>query len=149
MDDDEIRDSIDVSIRDKVFEQVRVIQSAPFSRHNDVRIVSVTEDEVRTRMSLEGRTNSLGYAHGGAIFTLADDTFAFAANLKEEYQVAMSGSIIYHKPGVGKELTAVSSKVNETNSVSTYSVKVFCDGKHIATATFMGFKIKDRIVVRK
>jgi len=33
--------------------------------------------------------------------------------------------------------------VSETNSVSTYDVKVYCDGRHIATATSIGFKLKD------
>ncbi|MCL2712514.1 MAG: PaaI family thioesterase [Methanomassiliicoccaceae archaeon] len=145
MNDDEIRECIDPSLREKYFERVKNIQSAPYSRLNNVIIESVNEKEVRTRMSLENKTNSLGYAHGAAVFAIADDTFAVAANLSGDMQIALSGNIIFHRPSVGKELTAVSSKINETRSVSTYEVKVSCDGKHTATATFVGFKIKGSI----
>ncbi|MCL1904936.1 MAG: hotdog fold thioesterase [Methanomassiliicoccaceae archaeon] len=144
MDDDEIRGTMDPALSDDHFENVKGIHSAPFSRANGIDVVSVKEDEVITKMSLtDDKKNSLGLAHGAVVFAVADDAFAVAANLKEE-QIALSCSIVYHKPGVGNELTAVASKLNETNSVSTYSVKVYCDGKHIATATFIGFKTRNR-----
>jgi len=144
MNDDEIRKCIDVSIRDKVFENVKEIYNAQYTLFNGIRIVSIKEDEVRLKMPVDGKRNSIGFAHGGAVFTIADNAFAFAVNLTEERQVALSGHIVYHRPGVGKELLAVTSKVSDTNSVSTYDVKVYCDGKHIATATFIGFKVKDK-----
>ena len=143
MNDEEIRSSIDISIRDKVFERVKGIYNAQYTIFNKIRIVSITEDEVRLSMPLENKLNSLLFAHGGATYTVADNAFAFAANLYEP-QIALSGTIVYHRPGTGKELIAVTSKVSDTNSVSTYSVKVYSDEKHIATAMFTGFKIKDR-----
>ena len=144
MNDDEIRDSIDASLRDRVFEKVKEIYGAQYTAFNGIRIVSITKDETRLSMSLDNKLNSLLFAHGGAVYTIADNAFAFAANIGDDLQIALSGSIIYHRPGTGKELTAVTSMVSDTNSVSTYNVKVYCDGKHIATATFTGFKIKDR-----
>jgi len=143
MSDDEIRGSIDVSIRNEVFERVRSIYHAQYTIFNGIRIVSITKDETKLRMPLTDKYNSLMFAHGGATYTVADNAFAFAANLYEK-QIALSGNIVYHRPGTGKELVAVTSKVSDTNSVSTYSVKVYCDEKHIATAMFTGFKIKDK-----
>jgi len=144
MDDDEIRGTMDPALRDSYFENVKGIHSAPFSRSNDIDVVSVNENEVITKMPLtDDKKNSLGLAHGAVVFAVADDAFAVAANLKEE-QIALSGSIVFHRPGVGKELTAVAVKVSETNSLSTYDVKVYCGEKHIATATFIGFKTKSR-----
>ncbi|MDR0335033.1 MAG: PaaI family thioesterase [Methanomassiliicoccaceae archaeon] len=143
MRDDEIRDAIDVSIRDEVFENVRSIYHAQYTIFNEIRIDSITRDEVRCSMPMTNKYNSLMFAHGGATYTVADNAFAFAANLFEK-QIALQGNIVYHRPGTGKKLVAVTSKVSETNSVSTYNVKVYSDEKHIATATFIGFKIKDR-----
>jgi acyl-CoA thioesterase len=145
MNDDEIRDSIDISLRDRIFEKVKRVHNAPYARLNDIDVVSVKEDEIRTKMPLDrNKENSIGFAHGAAIFAIADHTFAFAANLSDEIQIAISSDIVFHKPGVGRELTAVSSKISETRSLSTHMVMVYCDGKHIATAKFMGFKMKDR-----
>ncbi|MCL2143707.1 MAG: PaaI family thioesterase [Methanomassiliicoccaceae archaeon] len=144
MNDNEIRDCIDVSIRDEVFESVRSIYHAQYTQLNEIEIISVKEDEVRIKMPLKGKLNSIGFAHGGAVFTVADNAFAFAANLRNEKQIALSGNIVYHRPGAGDELIAVTEKISDTNSVSTYSVKVYCNNKHIATAMFTGFKIKDR-----
>jgi acyl-CoA thioesterase len=144
MDDDEMRALIDPQVCDELFDVVKEIHNAPYARLNDIDTVSVSKDEIRTRMMLTGdKMNSVGRAHGAAIFALADHTFALAANLGEYRQTALSVSIIYHRPGIGRELTAVSSRVSETNSVSTYDVKVYCDGKHIATATSIGFKLKE------
>ena len=144
MNDEEIRNSIDVSLRNELFEKVREIHNAPYARLNGIDIISIKQDEVCTKMSLEGKINSIGFAHGAATFAIADHTFAFASNLWSERQTALSCNIVYHRPGIGKELTAVSSKISETRSVSVYSIAVHCDGKHIATATCIGFKIKDK-----
>ena len=145
MDDRDILESIDPPLREQLFEKVKSILSAPLATLLNIEIISIKMDEIKLRMSLDGKINSVGFAHGGSIFAIADQTFAFACNLKDEDQIAMSANIIYHKPGFGKELTTVSSRVNETNSVSTYNIMVYCDGKHIATATFIGFKVKGKI----
>jgi len=145
MDDEEIRALIDPAVRDEIFDVVKEIHNAPYARFNGIETVSVSMDEVVTRMKVtDDKMNSIRFVHGAAVFAIADHTFAFAANLGKYRQIALSSSIIYHRPGIGDELTAVSSRVSETNSVSTYIVKVYCDGKHIATATSVGFKIKDR-----
>ena len=146
MNDNDIRNSIEPELRDELFEIVKKVQSAPYARHNGICVDSVNMNEVRTRMPLdESKMNSIGFAHGAAVFAIADHTFGFAANLRNESQIVLSSNIVYHRPGVGKELTAVSSRVSDTNSVSTYEIKIYCDGKHIATATFIGFKMKDRV----
>ncbi|MDR0198760.1 MAG: hotdog fold thioesterase [Methanomassiliicoccaceae archaeon] len=149
MNDDEIRNAIDVSLRDQIFQRVKDLYHAQYTVFNDIRIVSITKDEVCLKMSLENKLNSLGFAHGGAVYTIADNAFAFAANMLPEVQMALSGNIVYHRPGAGKELVAVVTKVTETNSVSTYTAKVYCDEKHIATALFVGFKIKDNKITAK
>jgi acyl-CoA thioesterase len=145
MDDREISDAIDPPLRSQLFEKVKNIYGAPFSLLLGIDIISIKMDEIRLRMSLDRKMNSVGFAHGGSIFAIADQTFAYACNLCNEDQIALSSNIVYHKPGFGKELTTVSSRVSETNSVSTYSIMIYCDGKHIATATFVGFKVKGRI----
>jgi acyl-CoA thioesterase len=144
MNDEEIRETIDVSLREKLFEKMKWMYNAQYTKFNDITIISISADEVRLKMPLCDKMNSLDFAHGGAVYTIADNAFGFAANMGDVNQIALSGSIIYHRPGQGKELVAVTSKVSDTNSVSTYNVKVYCDDKHIATATFIGFKLRDR-----
>ena len=145
MDDGEIRALIEETSRDELFDVVKEIHNAPYARLNGIETVSVSKEKVVTKMILTpDKLNSVGRAHGAAIFAIADHTFAFAANLGER-QTALSVNIIYHRPGIGKELTAISSKISETNSVSVYDVKVYCDGKHIATASSIGFKVKDQM----
>ena len=145
MNDEDILNSIDEAVRGELFDVVKEIHNAPYARLNDIDVVSVSKDKVTVRMALSGdKKNSIGYAHGAAIFMIADQAFAFAANLGQKRQIALSSSITYHRPGIGNELTAVSERISETNSVSTYIVKIYCDGKHIATATSVGFKIELR-----
>ena len=145
MHEENVRDRTDASLRERFLDRFTAIQNAPYALFNDITLVSASKEEIRTRMPVTSdKMNSLGFVHGAAIFAIADCTFAYAANLSDDIQIAISASILYHKPGVGKELTASSTPVSETNSLSAHNVRIFCDGKHIATAVFSGFKMKDR-----
>jgi acyl-CoA thioesterase len=91
-------------------------------------------------MDAGDKLNAVGGAHGGAVFTLADQAFALASNLEAWPQVALVASINYLRPGKGM-LEAVARKTSETNRTSLYEVKVFDDGELIAVFQGTGYKL--------
>ena len=100
-----------------------------FATENGVVIDSVTEDSVVCSMELEDRhRNSVGRAHGGAIFTLADLAFAAHCNMAMvcgedvNVTVAQSNSITYLKSTNGKRLIARSACLSRGKTVSVYRI---------------------------
>lgn len=106
-----------------------------------IRTESISEDgKVVCTMDASDKINAMGGAHGGAIFTLADQAFALACNMGPEPQVALCVNMNFIRPGKGV-LKAVASKVTETNRTSLCEVKVFDDGELIATFQGTSYKI--------
>jgi acyl-CoA thioesterase len=61
--------------------------------------LEVSEGGATTRMEVTSEhLNSLGTVHGSALFTLADFTFAVAANSHGRATVAINANISYMKP---------------------------------------------------
>ena len=109
-----------------------------------MRMLSISRDgEVRFSMDTDDKLNAVGFAHGGAIFALADQAFAIATNLGEEMQVAISANISYIKPGKGT-LEAVAKKVSETRRTSIVEVKVYGGGELVAIFQGTGYKLGGR-----
>ena len=114
---------------------------APYALHLGMETVSVGENEAIVRMPVDGLTNALGTVHGGAIFSLADQAFALAANSRGEPQVAINASITYMKPGKG-DLVAKSRKIDENKSTSVYEVQVMQGDEVVAIFQGIGYKLR-------
>jgi len=77
--------------------------------------------------------NGHGIAHGGFIFLLADSTFAFACNSRNERAVAAQCNISFIKPGkLGDRLVATAMEISWTGRSGIYDVRVSVDGVAIA-----------------
>jgi acyl-CoA thioesterase len=77
--------------------------------------------------------NGHGIAHGGFIFLLADSTFAFACNSRNERAVAAQCNISFIKPGkLGDRLVAAAKEISWTGRSGIYDVRVTVDGVAIA-----------------
>jgi acyl-CoA thioesterase len=77
--------------------------------------------------------NGHGIAHGGFIFLLADSTFAFACNSRNERTVAAQCNISFIKPGkLGDRLVATAQEISWTGRSGIYDVRVAVDGIAIA-----------------
>jgi acyl-CoA thioesterase len=77
--------------------------------------------------------NGHGIAHGGFIFLLADSTFAFACNSRNERAVAAQCNISFIKPGkLGDRLLATAKEISWTGRSGIYDVRVTVDGNAIA-----------------
>lgn len=91
-----------------------------------IEILDITPKSVRTRLSVEERhLNGVGIAQGGALFTLADFTFAIASNIGEFDIVGIEANISYMKPArVGDVLVAESREIHRSKSLAGFEVMV-------------------------
>ncbi len=92
----------------------------------------------------ENHKNAKGIVMGGAIFTLADFTFAVATNQHEEYfTVSTNANISYFRPGAGLKLIAEANKIKDGRSVCFYEVSVFDENETlIAKVSITGTHVK-------
>ncbi|MBQ9638085.1 MAG: PaaI family thioesterase [Bacteroidales bacterium] len=96
----------------------------------------------------EAHHNARGDAMGGAIFTLADFTFAVASNLQciaqnEPLQwVSVSSTIHFLSPGRGEKLHATSCCIKHGRSSCLYDITVVNDaGQLVARVACSGMRI--------
>ena len=77
--------------------------------------------------------NGQRIAHGGFIFLLADSTFAFACNSRNERTVAAQCDITFIKPGkLGDRLVATAREISRSGRSGIYDISVTTDGVVIA-----------------
>ena len=121
-----------------------------FATGAGIEIDSGTEKSVVCSMELnENHRNSIGNVQGGAIFTLADLTFAVHCNLawvsgeNTGVTVGQSCSISFLKSTKGVKLFASSECLSKGRSVSVYKISVKDDlGVLIAEMLANAFTIK-------
>jgi acyl-CoA thioesterase len=82
--------------------------------------------------------NGLGMVHGGIAFSLADSSFAFACNNRNNLSVALDTSINFLKPvHPGDELVAEAKEVHNGKSTGLYHITITNRNNHIV-AMFKG-----------
>ena len=123
--------------------RIEEMYNAPFVRYLGIELVSMTADEVRTRLELRPELlNSHGIGHGGTVYTLADHTFAFASNITKD-ATGQTSTINYYRPAIGKYIEAVSRRINSSKSFETFEVCVYSDaGKLVASGMFTAFNVR-------
>lgn len=84
--------------------------------------------------------NGRNFVQGGAIYTLADFTFAGASNSFGTQAVTMNSSISYIRPGTGSKLYAEAKAVNKGHKTGVFSIRVTDSRKRlIAVVTSTAF----------
>ena len=98
-----------------------------FSKWLGIEILEIKEGYSKTKMRVrEEMINGLGIVHGGIAFSLADSTFAFACNNRNNLSVALDTSITFVKPvTVGDILIAEAKEIHNGKSTGLYHVVVF------------------------
>jgi len=109
----------------------------------DIDVISIDDEEVRLSMAVEGNRNALGTAHGGAIFSLANQAFALAANRRGESEVAISATINYMKLAT-ERLEAIARRIEENNKISVYQVIIYDEERTVAIFQGVGYKLRRR-----
>lgn len=114
-----------------------------FAMDMGIKIDDVSEDGATCSFEIEKKHLNAGeVVQGGAIFTLADFTFAVAANATGKHIVSRSADITFLKPGTGKKLIATAKKISSGGKTCLYTVEVCNDeGKTVAYTTVNGFVV--------
>ena len=82
--------------------------------------------------------NGLGGAHGGILFLLADNAFAYACNSRNAATVAQACTISFLAPGrAGERIVAEARRAGEAGRSGVYDVRVTGDGGRLI-AIFQG-----------
>src|ERR1700733_9371175 len=110
-----------------------------FSQWLGVEILSIKEGYSKIKMTVRREMmNGLGIVHGGIAFSLADSSFAFACNSRNNLSVALDTSINFLKPvHVDDELTAEATEIHNGKSTGLYQITIMNQHDHIV-ALFKG-----------
>ena len=114
-----------------------------FATDNFMTLEALTEDGAICSMEINERhMNAEGHLMGGAILALADFTFAVASNNAHRPSVAQQVNLNFLNASRGTRLTSTAACVKDGRTSCVYLVNIKDDlGKHIAQATFTGFKL--------
>ena len=86
--------------------------------------------------------NAYGGVMGGAIFTLADYTFAVASNFRQPQTVSVTSQINFIGKAKGSRLIAESSLIKDGRTTCLYGIDVTDDlGTKVAFVTISGMKL--------
>lgn len=91
-----------------------------------IELISVDEGKACMALTVaKHHCNGHGICHGGVTFLLADSTFAFACNSRNQSTVAQHNFISYLAPGqLGDRLTATAQELSLTGRNGIYDVQV-------------------------
>lgn len=110
-----------------------------FSQWLGIQIVTIAEGYSKVKMAVRNEMmNGLGIVHGGIAFSLADSSFAFACNSRNNLSVALDTSINFLKPvHVGDILIAEAKEIHNGKSTGLYQITITNQNNHVV-ALFKG-----------
>lgn len=129
----------------KTIEEVRAFfEKDRFATENGAVIEAVDDGYARCVMELQDyHRNALGAVMGGAIFTLADFTFAVASNWNKEPHVSLTSQITYLGKAKGNQLIAEAKLIREGRTTCYYLVEIADElGTRVAHMTASGFAVQ-------
>ena len=112
-------------------ERISAFNHSEFAQLLGMTITDAYDGYARVLMDCTGKNNPRGVAHGGAIFSVADQAFGIAANCGSAICVAVSIHIHYISPATGT-LVAVANRIADNGSYSTFRVIVYEEERIIA-----------------
>lgn len=106
------------------------IQKDAFAKLLGIELLEAADGKAAARMTVsESMINGLGTVQGGALFSLADFTFAAAINSNGGELVTLDATINFFRPAdLGALLYAEAVPVKSGNTIMVYDVQV-CLGK--------------------
>lgn len=115
-----------------------------FAAHAGIELLEVAPGRAVSRMTIaDHHKNGLGSVHGGAIFTLADFTFAAACNSHGTVAVAINASINFMKAVSSGVLTAEAREISVNPKLGTYTIDIK-DGQGNLIAVFQGLAYRKK-----
>lgn len=118
-----------------------------FAEYAGIELLEVKEGWAKSKMEItENHLNGIGTVHGGAIFTLADFTFAVAANSYKTVTVAINTNISFMKAASSGTLFAEAEEISTNPKLGTYTITITDDnGELIAIFQGMAYRKRDKI----
>ncbi|WP_414468794.1 PaaI family thioesterase [Methanobacterium sp. ACI-7] len=120
-----------------------------FAAYVGIELIEVGKGTARTKMKInENHLNGVGTVHGGALFTLADFTFAAAANSYENVTVAINANISFMKAAKSGILIAEAREISRNPKISTYTIDIMDQSNElIAIFQGMAYTKKEKIKI--
>ncbi|MEI7729821.1 MAG: PaaI family thioesterase [Verrucomicrobiota bacterium] len=118
-----------------------------FAALSNIELVEVSLGHARAKMTIQSHHhNGLGIVHGGAVFTLADFTFAAASNSHGTMAVAINASISIMKASKSGVLYAEAKEVSRNPKLGNYSVEIKDDqGELVALFHGLAYRKTDKL----
>ncbi len=125
----------------------RHFEQDKFAMQLGIEILYANQEQARCRVHVpDSQKNALGRVQGGFLFTLADFTFAVAANVYKLGMVTLNGNIHFLSASTGGVLHAEAQAKQLTARLCVYEVEVFDETEtRVASATFTGYLPQKKI----
>jgi acyl-CoA thioesterase len=125
----------------------RFLKNDRFAAHSGIELLTVSPGRATAKMVLAAQhLNAVKTVQGGAIFTLADFTFAAASNSHGTVAVAINASITFMKAAVTGTLWAEGRELSKNFKIGAYIVDVKDDqGELVATFQGLAYRKKDKL----
>jgi acyl-CoA thioesterase len=109
-----------------------------FARHCGIELLDATPGTAKAKMVIQPfHLNGAGTVHGGAIFSLADFTFAVAANNHGQLSLAINTSTTFIKAAREGILYAEAEELSVNRRLGNYQVRISDENNNLI-ATFQG-----------
>lgn len=115
-----------------------------FAAANGIRLVEASPGRAVAEMEVAAsHLNAVGVVHGGALFTLADFSFAVACNCGGTLSLAVNTTMNFVRPVTAGRLRAVCEQVAD-GKLASYQAKIFDqEGQLIALFTGLAYRKKE------
>lgn len=125
----------------------QVFKHDQYAAHSNIELLTAGPGRATAKMVLQPRhLNALKTVHGGAIFTLADFTFAVACNSHGTLAVALEASIVFMKAATTGTLWAEAREMSKNFKVGLYVVEIKDDaGELVAQFQGVAYRKKDKL----
>jgi acyl-CoA thioesterase len=103
-----------------------------------IELLEASEGNAKAKLEIkEEHLNTIDIAHGGAIFSLADFTFAAASNSHGNIAVAINANISFVKAAGKGTLIAKAVEVSKNHKLATYNINI-TNSRDELVASFQG-----------
>jgi acyl-CoA thioesterase len=125
----------------------QIFQHDQYAAHSNIELLTAGPGHATAKMVLQPHhLNALKTVHGGAIFTLADFTFAVACNSHGTLAVALEASIVFMKAATTGTLWAAAREVSKNFKVGLYVIEIKDDaGDLVAQFQGVAYRKKDKL----
>jgi acyl-CoA thioesterase len=124
-----------------------IFKNDHYAKLSNIELLTAAPGHATAKMTLQPHhLNALKIVQGGAIFTLADFTFAVACNSHGTMAVALNASITFMKAATTGTLWSKASEVSKNFKVGTYAVEVKDDqGDLIAIFQGLAYRKNEKL----